>query len=122
MEYKGTHKYDAKKNRIISTVVGMMTMKDTDAFISEGKKAVDLAKPGFTIVIDYGQADPSPADVNDKLGELRGYLASKGPKAVATVVNKLLLKGLMNQKLKGQNIDPTTFGSVAEAEAYLDAQ
>ena len=118
--YKGTHTYDPVKNRIYSLVEGMMQLKDAEEFILTGKKAIDKAKPGFTCIIDYSNAQASPANVNDRLGELREYLSAKGPKGVATVVTKSLVKAFISQKLKNQNVDTTTFGSLEEAHAYLD--
>ena len=119
--YKGTHSYDPVKNRIYTRVEGVMQMKDADQFIIDGKEAIDQSKPGFTIIIDYTQASASAADVNERLGELRSYLASKGPKGVATVVSKSLMKAFVSQKLKNQNVDSTTFGTLEEANTYLDS-
>ncbi|WP_274365176.1 hypothetical protein [Paenibacillus thermotolerans] len=119
--YSGTHKYDSGKNRIYTSVIGMMRMEHTDEFIEGGKRVIDQAKPGFTVVMDYSQGEASPADVNDKLGELRQYLANRSPKRVVTVVNKMLMKSLVSQKLKGDNLNTDTFASVEEADRFLDS-
>lgn len=118
--YSGTHQYNSEKNRIYTTVIGMMRMEHTDEFIKAGKAAIDQARPGFTVVMDYSQGEASPADVNDKLGELRQYLANKSPKGVVSVINKMLLKSLVSQKLKGDRLDVNAFATMEEADKFLD--
>jgi hypothetical protein len=112
-----TIKLDSVKNRIYIDIEGMISINEVDDYNNKFMKAIDAAKPNFTICVDLLKSAVNRPEVAEKMNIPKEYATKKGYKSIAMIVNSIVFK-MQIKRAYGEK--EGFFETLEEAEAYLD--
>lgn len=113
-------KYNATKNQVFIKIKGIINKRNVDEYYNTVMTNLNKAKPGLTVILEVTEGKANTPDVEPKMAELRKELIAKQPKGIATVVTSAMMKAYTTRQLKELK-ENNTFGSVEEAEKFLDS-
>jgi hypothetical protein len=113
---------DKSKNRLYYTVKGYW---EDVSLVPENRN--DLAKAsaklteGFDILSDLTDMKPPPTEVAELHMKMQKMLIEKGLSKTAEVMDHAVLKIALQRYARESKMDVQAFGSVGEAEVWLDS-
>ncbi|MBN2416721.1 hypothetical protein JXO52_12815 [bacterium] len=114
---------DPIKNRIYIYFEGKMDLERILRLKQAYKDAIELCKPGFTVLTYATKFVPGSPEVQEVVKEMTYYAEKAGLRKVARVVGKTPLGGMqINRLAKTKTKYPARhFKTEIEAEMYLDS-
>lgn len=116
--------YDAALNRIYFTIKGFWkSVKVAAEYLSDLKKALELAKPGFTLLLDLRTMITHPPQVLALHVEAQKLIVGAGLKTAASVNPTDRIATLQIEDMAAQSQMPLRhFSSMAKAEIWINRQ
>jgi hypothetical protein len=124
MKTDSTARADVYKNRVYLVLMGYHDLEEALRMKELYKKAIDMCRPGFTVLADVSNYKPG-SDETQKVHEEAVELAKNaGVRKVARVVGQKPLGGMQIERIaedKG-HYEAAHFETTEEAEKYLDEE
>ncbi|GHA64506.1 hypothetical protein [Pontibacter akesuensis] len=116
--------YDHNSNRIYLTIKGFWKNKSVaSTYLSDLKKAIQLTKPGFTLLLDLHTMITHPPLVLSLHVEAQKLLVAAGLKLAASVDPADHIASLQIEDMANQSQMPIKrFSSLVEAEIWINSQ
>lgn len=124
MKTDSTIRTDILKNRIYLVLVGYHDIVEATRMKDLYKKAIDGCNPGFTVLVDVSGYKPGSGDVQRVHAEAAKAAKEAGVRKVARVVGSKPLGGMQIERIADEkgHYESAHFGTIEEAEAYLDEE
>jgi len=120
---KYTAMVDKGKNRLYLTLKGYWKgPEEVPNYVRDMEKASKALRQGFTILTDMREFITPPPSLSAVHENAQKALVSRGLDRVAEVIpEKALMKLLLKRYAKSSQMKKMEFGSIKEAEAWLDS-
>lgn len=115
-------RYDDLKNRIYLFLEGSHDITEATRMKNEYIKAIQKAKPNFTVLADLSTYIPGSNEVQQIHAEAVKFAEKGGVAKVARIVGNTPLGGMQISRIARKEVKypSKSFMSVEEAEDYLD--
>ncbi|MBK6265520.1 hypothetical protein JKA74_10770 [Marivirga sp. S37H4] len=116
-----TLQVDIDLNRAFLTIVGFWRSRaDIPAYLEDWDQAIDLLKPGFTLLTDAREMVIHPSEVREIHAQAHKKIIEFGVKKVAELPNEEIAKLQLSGFSAQCGMPKENFSSKAEAMAWLD--
>ena len=113
---------DAEENRLSITLAGKFDDDEATASAEATMAAVEELEPGFDVLTDLREFEPSTDAAKEQLERSKLFLAAHDVGTVVRVVGDSPLANMQFDRTGDEDYEVHTVDSVSEAESILDGQ